>query len=407
MRLLHTSDWHLGHHLCEKKRTEEHSLFLNWLINRLKEDEIDVLIISGDIFDTAYPPNFALEQYYNFLRQVAETRCYDVIVAGGNHDAPSTLNAPRDLLKYLRIHVVGKAEQDPALEVIPVKDNTDKVIGIVCAVPFLRTRDVKKAIAGETYQEKEKAIIQGISHHYLQILEKANTLKKELNYDVPIIATGHLFTLGGIVSDSVRDIYVGNLGQVGSDIFPKDFEYVALGHLHNCQKVNKKNHIRYSGSPIPLSFSEANSEKYVLIADFNQKNLINVDQVSVPYFRRLLCFKGNLDEIKTQLINFEGINQNDFNLTAWAEIQVENEHFDPSIHDKVMAMAEGKSIEILKIINKFNQTKIWQENTLMDLDEFKPDEVFLKKCEIANIDDSKKEELLSAFNELLSEMNEV
>lgn len=407
MKILHTSDWHLGHHLLNKSRTEEHVRFLKWLLNQLVEKNIDVLIIAGDIFDTSYPPNFALQQYYNFLIKISKTPCSNVVIVGGNHDGPSTLNAPRDILSHFNISVVGGAESNPAQEVKVLKDNNNKIIGIICAVPFLRTRDIKKAVAGQSYEENEKAITQGIINHYSIVREKAVNLKQELGENIPVIATGHLFAAGGKVSDSEREIHVGSLGKVGGESFSYGFDYVALGHLHNAQLVNKNEHIRYSGSPIPLSFSETGSEKSVIVAEFNH-TLTKIEPVTIPCFRKLERFKGNLESIASQLQSYNdnilfSKTQKSF-LTPWAEVRVETESFDPTIQDKVMKMVQGEALDILIVkTDKNAQKKIWNLDNNDSLDELHPEDVFIKRCELEGLEGNDKEEMINAFNELRME----
>ncbi|MDM8552400.1 exonuclease SbcCD subunit D C-terminal domain-containing protein [Desulfobacterales bacterium HSG2] len=408
MKILHTSDWHLGRHLGDKDRIKEHDRFLSWLIGQLRDKEIDLLLVAGDIFDTGYPPNSALKQYYDFLRQIPDTPCHHVIIVGGNHDAVSTLNAPRELLKYFHIHVIGGAEEDIAKEIVIAKDKAGTPMGIVCAVPFLRTRDIKKANAGETYDQWEKGIAEGIARHYRRVWEAAVALRKELGNHLPVIATGHLFASGFERTESMRDIYVGDLGQVSAESFSPEFDYVALGHFHHAQKISKKEHIRYSGAPIPLSFSEAGTGKSVFVAEFHTARLVDVRPVEIPCFRRLRTFKGPLEHIAEELNACEK-NAGHEMLTPWGYVQVETERYDPTIHDKIMSLAQGKPIEILRIDLKnrnYDQNPGMNGDHTDDLEELDPTEVFLKKCELEGIEGEEKAELLRAFQELLSEMQD-
>ena len=143
MRVLHTSDWHLGRSLFGQKRYEEFSAFLDWLARTLQEKEVDVLVVSGDIFDSGTPSNRAQRLYYDFLRQVYLSSCRHVVITAGNHDSPSMLGASREILQVLDVHVVGNLPEDPAEEIKVLRDAQGKVALIVCAVPFLRDADMR------------------------------------------------------------------------------------------------------------------------------------------------------------------------------------------------------------------------------------------------------------------------
>ncbi|HEY4649875.1 MAG TPA: exonuclease subunit SbcD, partial [Pontibacter sp.] len=317
MRVLHTSDWHLGQRLVTLERTDEHQHFLNWLLQTIEQEQVDVLLMAGDVFDSGAPSNTALKLYYDFLQRVTATCCRHIVFIGGNHDSVSTLNAPKDLLASMHIHVIGGATPDPLDELIVLNNAAGKPELIVCAVPFLRDRDIRLSVPGETYEERESRIKQGITAHYAQFVPHLQPYKTQ---GVPTIAMGHLFAAGGTASESEKEIHVGNLGQIGADQFPKEFDYVALGHLHRPQQVNNTHHIRYSGSPIPLSFSEVTDNKVVFILDFEDGKLTNLHEVAIPVCRKLVRFKGDLEKVKQQILAFDNSN---YSLPAWAEIQLE------------------------------------------------------------------------------------
>src|SRR5690554_1470549 len=107
MRILHTSDWHIGRTLCGRKRYEEYDSFLTWLAETIQQNDIEVLLVAGDVFDTTAPSNRAQELYYQFLHKVSVSTCNHVVIIAGNHDSPSFLNAPKELLKVLNVHVLG------------------------------------------------------------------------------------------------------------------------------------------------------------------------------------------------------------------------------------------------------------------------------------------------------------
>lgn len=284
LTLLHTSDWHLGRRLYGKPRYDEFKQFLDWQLQTLREQKVDVLLIAGDIFDTTAPSNQAQNLYYDFLSQVCHTDCRHVIIVAGNHDSASFLEAPKQLLKAFNIHIIGSMTDTPTDEVITLSDKSGQPELIVMAVPYLRDRDVRTVGHGERLDDKERKLAQGIKTHYAQIADIAIAqqaqLKAKYKRTIPIVATGHLFTVGGqtMEGDGVRDLYVGSLGSIGAEIFHPQIDYVALGHLHIPQAVGGQPHIRYAGSPIAMGFGESRQQKQVHLLRFDA----NPDLLSQP-----------------------------------------------------------------------------------------------------------------------------
>ncbi|MDD4573222.1 MAG: exonuclease subunit SbcD [Sphaerochaeta sp.] len=274
MKLLHTSDWHLGRMLYRQKRYEEFSLFLDWLLATIEEQQIDILLVSGDIFDTTTPSNMAQKLYYNFLSRLSATSCHSTVIIGGNHDSPTFLNAPKALLQAFNVHVIGAKAEMIEDEVLTLYHD-GRPEAIVCAVPYLRDRDIRSVEAGESLEDKNTKLAEGMKAHYEEAsalaVARREALALEGYADIPIIAMGHLFAAGGktVDGDGVRDLYVGSLSYVGSDMFPPSIDYLALGHLHVPQMVGGFSHMRYSGSPIPMGFGEAKQEKQVVLVEFS------------------------------------------------------------------------------------------------------------------------------------------
>jgi exonuclease SbcD len=403
MKVLHTSDWHLGKRLLHHERTEEHQHFLNWLLQTIQTEKVDALVVAGDVFDTGAPSNTALKQYYDFLRELYFTGCKHVIITGGNHDSISTLNAPKELLKYFNIHVIGGVPADLQDEIIALKDETGEVKLVVCAVPFLRDKDVRLSIAGETAEEREQRIKDGICNHYKELVAYIKDYKTA---GIPVIATGHLFAAGSSTSESEKEIHVGNLGQICGDQFPVEFDYVALGHLHRPQVVGGFNHVRYSGSPIPLSFSENEDRKSILLLDFENGKLENLTELPVPPQRRLVRFKGSLEKVQIQMLAFEN---SDCPLPAWAEVQVETESYihnlDNIFNELISVKSEFEWVTSRQILIRAKITLDAQVQEELHLHDLQPKEVFRKRCE-AEFPDLAHEDLLQTFDELLENMNE-
>ncbi|AKD05296.1 exonuclease SbcCD subunit D C-terminal domain-containing protein [Pontibacter korlensis] len=405
MRVLHTSDWHLGQRLVNLERTEEHQHFLDWLLQTIEQEQVEVLLMSGDVFDNGSPSNTALKQYYNFLTKVCATCCRHIIITGGNHDAVSTLNAPKELLECFNIRIVGGASPNPLDELLELKNEQGEIELVVCAVPFLRDRDIRLSVPGESFEEREQRIKQGIAAHYEAFVPHIQAYKAE---GTPIVAMGHLFAAGGSASESEKEIHVGNLGQIGADQFPQEFNYVALGHLHRPQKVNNKHHIRYSGSPIPLSFSEVTDTKVVFILDFEEGQLKELREVEIPCCRKLVRFKGSLEKVKQQIAVYDN---SSYKLTAWAELQVELQAPLPDLNQQLDEVLQSKKDELQllihrpPIIQKATQTLEQQVQEEVDLHSLREKDVFLKRCQSA-FPDSDHSELLATFSELLELMGQ-
>jgi exonuclease SbcD len=395
LKVLHTADWHLGKRLENCERTEEHQYFLDWLIKELDNQSIDVLIIAGDIFDIGSPSNTSLKQYYDFLNKVNSTSCQDVVIIGGNHDSVATLNAPKELLKFFNIHVVGGVPDDFHEQIIPIKDSQGNLKLVVCAVPFLRDRDVRLAIPGETALEMEARIKQGICDHYNKFKELVGNYKAS---GIPVIATGHLFAAGAINTGSEKDIHVGNLGQICGDQFPEEFDYIALGHLHRPQVVNKMAHIRYSGSPIPLSFSESEDCKVVLTLEFDGGKLKDVTSTEIPQCRKLIRLKGGLDNIKNELFS---IQKQFLHLPTWVEVQLETESYIHDLEEQLKTVI-NKEQRIERIfprqISRQTTPNLAETTEALDLSDLDVKSVFKQRC-LMEYGDEDFSDLIQTFDE--------
>ncbi len=394
MKILHTADWHLGHRLHEFSQLEEQSLFLKWIETCIVDQKIDVLLISGDIFDTGSPSNQSLEMYYNFLIRLKATCCKSVIITGGNHDSPGTLNAPKYLLDALSIKVVGKATEAIEEEVFEIEINQEKVI--IAAVPYLRDGDIRRAVAGESFEELTDKYKTALINHYQAAANQAALINSS---KAPIIAMGHLFATGGSVSDSEQNIYVGTLGHIGAEDFPSCFDYIALGHLHRPQIIGGNNKIRYSGSPNVLSFSEINYDKKVIILSLKNNKINNIKDLTIPRFREFYRLTGTVDKC---IDAFPNLISNSYGLSPWVEIILDESNTINT--DDLKNTAEKYPFEILKTSLK-NQRKVRGIEELLantkSIKELLPTEVFKLKCKEMDFDLEQTPQIWDAFNEIL------
>lgn len=351
-RVLHTSDWHLGHNLFHKDRRYEHSQFLDWLLMLLTDHQVDALIIAGDIFDTVAPPNYALALYYDFLRRlVSDTPCRQAVIVGGNHDSASSLHAPRELLKVFNVHVIGSPDlETPTHDLVVLNDRYGKAAAVVAAVPFLRERDMRRANAGESHADKTLAYLQGVSRHYATARELGRDMIAQLCGSpdgLPLIATGHLFAAGSEMSDGERDVSVGSLGGIAASSLAPGFDYLALGHLHKPQVISGPCPIRYSGSPIPLSFSEAGSKKTVTMLHFEDGVPVpQVTDIPIPLWQPMQTVRGDWPVVEAFFDSRDGSED-----PLWLEIQLETDLWGAGVQERVAELAAGKGVEVLAIRN--------------------------------------------------------
>lgn len=407
MKILHTSDWHLGRSLYGRKRNEEFSLFLEWLNDTIVKENIDILLVAGDVFDTSTPSNRIQGQYYRFLCRVSGSgRCH-VVIIGGNHDSPSFLNAPKELLKPMNVHIVGAKTEHPEDEVIVLSDEQRKPQAIVCAVPYLRDRDIRIVEPGESVEDKNTKLVEGLKNHYADVCAIAGEKQAELLENghpcVPIIGMGHLFTAGGktIEGDGVRELYVGSLAHVGVDVFPTSIDYLALGHLHLPQRVGHKDHIRYCGSPLPMGYGEARQEKKVNIVEFNSGS-VSVQELPVPCFQVLERIVGSLDEVCARIDQLKRKES-----TAWLEIEYTGDDLVGSLRDLVDELLVDSAMEIRRIKDRRIIDRVLRAvqegETLDDLDVH---DVFRRCLETFEIADESRVELTRTYEEIIHSFHE-
>jgi exonuclease SbcD len=401
MRVLHTADWHLGQHfLTGQERLTEQRAFLDWLLATVQAQEVEALVLAGDVFDTTSPSHAAQELYYDFLVRMQGTCCRDIVVVGGNHDSPTLLNASRRLLRALRIHVVGGAPTDPAEQIVSLAGSGPGLV--VCAVPFLRDRDLRLSMAGETPDERQFRIRESIAGHYLALSEH-DLVRRLREQDVPVLATGHLYAAGGEAREGAeRDVHIGGLGVVGAEHFPVAFDYVALGHLHRPQIVGGREHIRYSGSPVPLSFTEADDKQQVLLLDFAGAGPPQITALPVPVTRRLQRFHGELDEVEAAIIAYDN---SAFALVAWADVLVRSDEPSAEVQRRVQAALKERRDQVLapRGVRHQRATEAPDATTaatapIEHLHELTVDEVFRRR--VAGLPPERAAALTATFREL-------
>ncbi|HEA31182.1 MAG TPA: exonuclease subunit SbcD [Leeuwenhoekiella sp.] len=396
MKILHTADWHLGKKLHKHDLYEDFDLFVNWLHDLIKQKKISLLLVSGDVFDLANPSSGARQQYYRTLMKLRDLDC-TVIITGGNHDSPDMLNAPRELLKALDVHVLGGLPADLGECLIPIYSKQGELELIVAALPYLRDADLRKNTEASSYEDRLEQMRAGIKTTF----DQAAQLSTELYPKVPILAMAHLFTAGIETSASERDIQIGNQAAFSASQFGDHFKYIALGHIHKPQRVNAQVPTYYSGSPLPLSFSERSDDKRVLLLD--TAHSWTPESIAVPSFRKLLKISGPLERLREKLDALQLHN----GLDTLIEIELKEAQYDAAkiidLDDLVTGFIKP-GYEIVKHRATFtkqqrNASQLYAEDT--QLEDLEPKDVFQKRMDQHEYDPETEQEIISAFDELL------
>jgi exonuclease SbcD len=400
MKILVTADWHIGKKLHNQDLSADIHLFFQWLLNTIVSERISYLLIAGDIFDSSNPSNEATRQYYTFLKELKRIECKAIIIAG-NHDSPSFIDVPKELLTEFDIHVFGLF---PGIEhvdkiFVPLKNEQNAEVAVVAAIPFLQDRFIRQVGEGEGAKEIAEKIKQGMKTVFMQI----GAALKESYPSIPKIGIAHLHAQGTQINDAERDIQIGNQEGIPSDDL-NQFDYLALGHIHTGQTIIKGK-IQYASSPINLSFSENRYNHKVIILEIDN-NQIKESELAVPKFRSLYQIEGTLNDVEEKVKQLK----NKYQLQALLDIKIIEENYDPLIIERLDALKIHLSTDDkLKIVqhrinytnnlaNRFSST--YNTNALEDL---KPEKVF--KDLIINREEQEQKKLLELFTTLYSDLN--
>jgi exonuclease SbcD len=273
---------------------------------------------------------------------------------------------------------------------------------IICAVPYLRDRDIRSVDSGETVEDKDRKLVEGIRNHYAQIGQRAAEIRDQLDCRVPIVAMGHLFAAGGqtVEGDGVRELYVGSLAHVGTDVFPDSIDYLALGHLHSAQTVGGQEKYRYAGTPLAMGFGEAGRAKSVVKLEW-QRQQFHIQQIEVPIWQKLCRIRGDREQIGQQL---NGLMAN--GTEAWLEIVYEGQELISDLREQLETAVAGSGLEILRVFNQ----RIWDQEMSLSgsgelLSELEPREVFQRCLNTYEVADEQRNVLLKIFDEVINEID--
>jgi len=398
MRIIHTADWHLGQFFYSKSRAREHQAFLDWLLDQIVQHQVDALIIAGDLFDTGSPPSYAREMFNRFVVALQPSGCQLVVLAG-NHDSVATLNESRELLACLNTQVITSATPQGEQQVLALKQRDGAPGALLCAIPYLRPRDILRSQAGQSGREKQISLLEAIEQHYQHCFAAAQAQRDAQDVTLPIIATGHLTTVGVTKSDSVRDIYIGTLDAFPAQAFPPA-DYIALGHIHRAQRIANSEHIRYSGSPIPLSFDELGREKSVFLLEFST-TLDTVTPLTIPHFQPMQMLKGSMAEIEHQLAQFSASASEQ---PVWLDIEITTQEYLSDLQRRIEALTENLPVEVLLVRRSREQRQRSLERLENEtLSELKVEDVFARRlAQEDQLDAGQAEQLTQLFRTQLA-----
>ncbi|MFQ6041854.1 MAG: exonuclease SbcCD subunit D [Candidatus Poribacteria bacterium] len=400
MRILHTSDWHIGHRLYERSRIDEHRQFLDWLLDVIKEERVDALLVSGDIFDSAMPSAESTDLYYQFLFQLySETDASAVIIAG-NHDSAIRLAAPKRFLAMARIHVVGGISDNLDECIITLgKENFNVAIA---AVPYLSEGEILSHISFESRIERANRYREALKALYMRCLSK-------MPRTIPIILMGHLFIYGGEVSESERAVQIGGSMPILTSDLPPNIDYFALGHLHRPQQMKGRDYpIVYPGSPLPMTFKEATHDKKLYLLDLDNWHCIDSDiaytkslkPINIPVFRELCRVSGNFNEVMAEARS----DRRDWQ-DRYIEVQLKLDAPVLGASDAIRNAFAQRGGEVL-VVEAISAKQISDsEMSAEEITAKSPEDIFAAFYKSKYVDDEQQqglEELMATFKELLA-----
>lgn len=409
MKVVHTADWHIGQLFHEFDRFYEHQQFLDWLVGVLREQNVDVLLVSGDVFDSSNPSAASVRQFYSFLRK-ATSACpgLQIMVTAGNHDSPARLEAPKPLLESSNIHIVGLVEKDNEGNinyeklVIPLYNANGEVTAWCLVVPFLRLGDYP------AMPESENPYTAGVTRLYEAACEHALTKKQPTQ---AIIAMGHLHAQQAEITDMDKQerLIMGGIECIGADSFPADLSYVALGHIHKAQRIGGREHIRYSGSPLPLSFSEIHYRHQVIAFELEPAGISNLETIEVPVFVPLQRVPNTHGRLQQVLLFLQELPERNGQLepAPYLEVRILTDGPEPGLRYKVEQALAGKYVRLAKIDVRYTDNAVDTTGIPSaspdQLQLLNPAEVFERAFQ-AKYKNSAPEALMNLFNQVAAEV---
>ncbi|ATN05962.1 exonuclease sbcCD subunit D [Chryseobacterium indologenes] len=408
MKFLHTADWHIGQLFHEYDRSYEHQQFLNWLVGILLTENIEVLLISGDIFDSSNPSAASVRMFYRFLNEATRAVPHlQIMITAGNHDSAARLAAPKPLLESSNVHIIGLVEKDAVGNIdyekllVKIHDASGAIKAFCLAIPFLRMGDYPAiADCANPYTE-------GVAALYQEAFAYAQQYSTE---DQPIIAMGHLHTQQAEITDldKTERLIMGGVECISASAFHSDIKYVALGHIHKAQKIGGKEHIRYCGSPLPMSFSEIHYIHQVIVFDLDRE-ISNLKAIEIPVFvplQRIPHQHQPLHEVIAQLEQLPELVAGMENL-PYLQVCVLLDGPEPALRHKIETALAGKAVRLAKIDAQYPAAAAATPEliTAEKLNELQPIDVFGKAYQ-SRYQSEVPQEIMQLFQQVAQEINQ-
>ncbi|SEM34516.1 exonuclease SbcCD subunit D [Halomonas caseinilytica] len=373
LRLIHTADWHLGQSFHGQERHTEHRAFLDWLLETLIARDADALLVAGDIFDVVNPSLRAQELLYDFIVSAHERLPHlDIVLIAGNHDSGNRIELPAPLMRRLRTHALGRVvwQEDGELDadhlLVPLTDAAGETQAWCLALPFLRPAEVTGGDADD--------YVSGISSVHERLIDAARQRRES---GQALVAMSHAHLHGATVSEaSERPIVIGGEESISAALFPDDIAYVALGHLHRAQQVGEPR-IRYSGSPLPLDFSEVDYPHQVVEVSLDGERLTGSEALHVP--RPVAMHRlgpAPLDEVLSELDALTDDPALPRERWPWLEVTVALDAPVPDLRARVEAALEGKALRLLRLSRRLPQREGDTTSARIDLQTLGPRKLF-------------------------------
>ena len=410
MKLLHTSDWHLGQTLHQFDRSFEHTQFLVWLLDTLEAEQVDALLIAGDVFDNTNPSAAAQTQLYHFLTEARRRVPHlNIVITAGNHDSPGRLEAPAPFLSLFDASVVGHIKRlgdnlDLERLVVPIKDRAGNIAAWCIAMPFLRPGDVPQV------EDSADPYMAGIEVLYQQAFALAASKRTA---GQAILAMGHCHMTGGQLSEeSERRIVIGGVEALSASVFDPQVAYVALGHLHLAQQIGGDATRRYCGSPLPMSFSEIDYPHQVVLIDLEGESVAATRAIPIPRTVELLRIPNHAAALEVVIDTLKNLDLPDRPEAQWPYLQVRVllSQPEPGLRALIESALEGKQVRLVRIETSTASATAGQVAPAVSVDDLHalPPAAYFERLYRHRYGDAPPPaDIMTAFSELVNAAEEV
>lgn len=371
IRILHTADWHLGQTFFGYDREAEQEAFLSWLAGQIHENEIDALVVAGDVFDVSNPSAAAQRMYYRFIYEVtAANPALQIVIVAGNHDSAARLEAPLPLLQAMRTEVRGVVRKSEGGEVdldhlcVELKNRQGEAEVLCLAVPFLRQGDYPAVAestttaadcsSAECSSVSRNPYADGVRELYRRLIQHALLRRKA---GQAVLAMGHLQATGAEIAErdySERTV-IGGLECVSPDVFDGAIAYTALGHIHKSQRVSGRENVRYAGSPLPMSFAEKNYHHGVVMVTFEDGRATDICRLACPQLVPIVSVPVGEPALPGEVLRLLKALPDRSGEAPYLEVKVLLEEPEPLLRQQIEEALVGKNYRLARIVSAYRK----------------------------------------------------